>query len=550
MKTARNVLLRLMIMNALFASKATAAGVAVFKDQPYMEDRSAEPVVYARVLESAPTVVRLDVGGREAIYDGTRYAGRIDVSQLPENVRSDKDIAACEKVLADLKAFVSRFPKAAPVLKVYIDGYSSALTRLQRGEVRMGGKWISAAEYAAMVEQQMKAEAQRKEEERIDAEKQRVRRAAEAAYAKEQRSKGLEQYKGEWLPLVEVQARKKRDEQTNAVSDTIQGRSILKAEYVVNQILPHGALIRPVRGTMKTKGLALEVAYLRDINPKTAAEGDQYAGNLYWSGTYTYETVEGTKSTINAFSLELDSAEQIVRQLLYPSPTTSANASQDKHEERGKAAPRPEMKVLEGASASGSGFFVGQEGFFVTNAHVVEGAKQIEVFYNGKAFPAEIVKMVKVSDLALLKVPLNVSGFEIEEMDASPGNEVFAIGYPQPMIQGLEAKITKGIISSSKGLNDDDTRYQIDAAIQPGNSGGPLCNTHGKLVGVAVSTLNQLAIAARTGSIPQNVNYAIKASEVLALLRSKSINQGTGPLASTEPPITQAARKSALVIIR
>ena len=82
----------------------------------------------------------------------------------------------------------------------------------------------------------------------------------------------------------------------------------------------------------------------------------------------------------------------------------------------------------------------------------------------------------KAADLALLKIDLKVDGLAIESTEAKPGIDVFAVGFPRPNVQGLAAKVTKGVISSSKGMNDDDTIYQIDTAIQPGNSGGPLCS--------------------------------------------------------------------------
>ena len=133
------------------------------------------------------------------------------------------------------------------------------------------------------------------------------------------------------------------------------------------------------------------------------------------------------------------------------------------------------------------------------------------------------------------------------DRDAEIGEDVFAYGFPNPEYQGIELKITKGIISSSKGYQDDETRYQIDAAIQPGNSGGPLCDKAGRLVGVVVSALDQIAVAERTGTIPQNVNYAIKASEVLAVLRQKGVS-GEG---SAKPEgHTSVVSATGLVIVK
>lgn len=98
------------------------------------------------------------------------------------------------------------------------------------------------------------------------------------------------------------------------------------------------------------------------------------------------------------------------------------------------------------------------------------------------------------------------------------GRDVFTLGFPNVDLQGFSPKLTKGVVSGLNGIQDDPSCFQISAAIQPGNSGGPLINNDGCVVGMINSKLNDLATAKLTGSLPQNVNYAVKSAYILPLL--------------------------------
>lgn len=532
----------------------SGAGIAVFKEQPYHSDSSATPVIYAKVLDSVPTAVRFDLGGKEASYDRSKFVTNIDIPEFPEYLRSEQEAAPLRQWHDNLKSFAERFPKTSKILQPYIESYSKALARLQNGEVRYSGSWISASAYAVILKKHQEEEAMQKQQAMAYAEEMRIQQGKRESYAKAQREKGLEEYKGQWLSASEVRKLIEEDKKRTVVWDKIQMKSIFDSEYEIFQVLDNGVLFKPISGNVKQGGLALDIAYLSGVNTNTAAVGDQYIGDLFWCGTYSYHTKGGRDTTVNSYCLKKEAAIQKVGEILFGNPENSGDSSVANSPPKRNSPNSDIPEPLKGALSSGSGFFVGNEGYFITNAHVVEGANDVKIYYSGKTLEAEIIKVSKVADLALMKVPLQITGLEIEEIEAAPGDDVLAIGYPQPTIQGLEAKVTKGVISSSKGLDEDDTRFQIDAAVQPGNSGGPLCNSNGTLVGVVVAALNQIAVAARTGSIPQNVNYAIKASEVIALLRTKSVNYQTGQSESktsaNSSPITQAVKKSALVIVR
>jgi S1-C subfamily serine protease len=210
----------------------------------------------------------------------------------------------------------------------------------------------------------------------------------------------------------------------------------------------------------------------------------------------------------------------------------------------------PIPECIRAAKKTGSGFFVGHEGYFVTNAHVVDAANKVYVFLDDMKVPAKIVHTGRTADLAILKTDKIVLGFALKDQDVEAGTDVFAIGFPNPDVQGLDPKVTKGVISGTKGLENDDTKFQIDAAIQPGNSGGPLCDYNGNLVGVVVETLNSKFMIQTKGVIPQNVNYAIKASELAAFLRSRSVNsEAPAPVVGAEGGLRTAIGKAALVIV-
>jgi S1-C subfamily serine protease len=172
--------------------------------------------------------------------------------------------------------------------------------------------------------------------------------------------------------------------------------------------------------------------------------------------------------------------------------------------------------------AIGSGFFVTKDGYLLTNHHVVQEARKIEVKYRGQTYQAKVAAEDETNDLAVLKV----EGADFESLSISPkpsvdlGQEVFTIGFPNIQAQGVEPKYTDGKISSLKGMQDDPSEYQISVPVQPGNSGGPLCDVNGQVVGVIVARLNDLAMLEAVGVVPQNVNYAVKVSHALRLLQN------------------------------
>lgn len=175
--------------------------------------------------------------------------------------------------------------------------------------------------------------------------------------------------------------------------------------------------------------------------------------------------------------------------------------------------------------ASGTGFAVSASGYFVTNHHVIEGCIKTNILFEGNAIAAAIITVDMVNDLALLKASLTPNSvFKISNDNPHLLGDIYVAGYPYGNSLSSSIKVTKGIVSSLVGIGNNSSVFQIDAAIQPGNSGGPIVDPNGNVVGVAVASLDQKAIFERFGALPQNTNFGIKSTVLTNLLKSNSIN--------------------------
>ena len=172
-------------------------------------------------------------------------------------------------------------------------------------------------------------------------------------------------------------------------------------------------------------------------------------------------------------------------------------------------------------AGNGSGVIISKSGYIITNHHVIEDADEIEVEFilndEVQKFNAEIVQVDKTNDLAILKIfDMNFDGVEelpynFKTRSSDVGTKVYAFGYPMALsIMGKEMKVTDGMISSKTGFDGNITTYQITAPIQGGNSGGPLFDEKGNLIGINSSGIRK--------DIADNVAYSIKTSYVLNLI--------------------------------
>lgn len=164
---------------------------------------------------------------------------------------------------------------------------------------------------------------------------------------------------------------------------------------------------------------------------------------------------------------------------------------------------------------SGTGFVVSTGGHIVTNHHVIDGCVgDIKGNLTGEA--AMVLRVVSSdanNDLALLQAPSTTTFKDfarIRDRSIRSGDSVVAIGFPYHGILTSDFSVTTGIVSSLSGMRNDSRFLQISAPVQPGNSGGPLFDGTGQVVGVVTGKIPALRIAVATGNIPENINFAIK----------------------------------------
>lgn len=175
--------------------------------------------------------------------------------------------------------------------------------------------------------------------------------------------------------------------------------------------------------------------------------------------------------------------------------------------------------------ATGTGFFISNDGYMLTNSHVIKGSSNISIILNGKSVSATLIDHDPNNDIALLKVDEVVEVLPIElKKKTKQGTEIAVLGYPNIGLQGNEQKATFGYINANSGIQGDTRYFQIDSPIQPGNSGSPMVNDQGVVIGIASASLNQSAAISATGTLAQNVNYAVKIAYALPMLINHGVN--------------------------
>lgn len=186
----------------------------------------------------------------------------------------------------------------------------------------------------------------------------------------------------------------------------------------------------------------------------------------------------------------------------------------------------PKTSIKSEELYTGTAFFINRDGYLLTNNHVINECTTIQIKTSESlTLSAKNIIASKEDDLAVLKVDLSPRDYAEFRLEKSPrqGETVITYGFPLTGLLSSTGNVTSGIITSLTGLGDNTRQMQISTAIQPGNSGGPLVDETGLVVGVVVAKLNALAVSKVTSDIPQNVNFAIRASNATSLLEAKGI---------------------------
>jgi S1-C subfamily serine protease len=208
-----------------------------------------------------------------------------------------------------------------------------------------------------------------------------------------------------------------------------------------------------------------------------------------------------------------------------PGPSAQAELPRDKPPPLA-----PGERAARRAVSSGTGFVVAARRI-MTNHHVIDGCVEVAArLPDGRELPARVLASDATRDLALLST----------EAEAGPilpfrgaanirrGEGVVTYGFPLAGLLSSGPTLTTGEVSALAGLADNPRHIQISAPVQPGNSGGPLLDMRGQVIGVVVSKLNAGQVARQTGDIPQNVNFAVKHTEALDFLREQNVTVTPG----------------------
>jgi len=298
------------------------------------------------------------------------------------------------------------------------------------------------------------------------------------------------------------------------------------------------------------QGVAKDYKQALDWYAKAAEQGDAYAqsnlGVMYETGQGVVQDYVQAHTWYNlAASQGLDIARKnrdIIEQRMTPQQIAEAQRLAREWKPRSAVAqgapserpsPAPSTPSPSKLASSGTGFYISADGHVLTNAHVVDECSSLAVESIGKpAVEARLVASDARNDLAVIQTKgraRRTAAFRAGSV--RQGESVVVYGFPLSGAIASTGNATAGNVSALAGLRDDTRMLQISAPVQPGNSGGPLMDMTGAVVGVVVGKLNAAKVMEVTGDIPQNINFAIKAHVARGFLESHGVEYETAPKA-------------------
>jgi TPR repeat protein len=281
---------------------------------------------------------------------------------------------------------------------------------------------------------------------------------------------------------------------------------------------------------------------------KAAEQGYAYAQNnlglLYENGQgvlkddimayalFNLAAVQGNEEARNNRALlktkmsqdQIAEARRLSRQLLAKIESTI----NDKATEPDDTATEPDYIIQESHQIknTGTGFVINTDAHIVTNHHVISDCKRIEIINSTINSRATVLFLDEINDLAVIKsnTPVSSYAFLRGGRGVRVGENIITVGYPLGTILGESVKVTTGNISAVTGFDNDTTIMQITAPIQLGNSGGPVLDMSGNVVGIVSSKINELGVKKATGLLLQNINFAIKSQTLQIFLDAHQID--------------------------
>lgn len=248
---------------------------------------------------------------------------------------------------------------------------------------------------------------------------------------------------------------------------------------------------------------------------------DRTSADMFQASKYLEVNIRGNK-----YSFELSGTRKMFDAVLNcVSAEVSDDSPHNSNASSGSGSSGASVPEPDDIIHTGTGFFVAPDKV-VTNNHVIEKCTQVNVgTASDGVLSATILHTDKQNDLAVLslKPSTHKDVATFRQAGTRVGDQVAVFGFPLAGTLSASGSLTSGNVSSLAGMGEDILLYQISAPIQPGNSGGPLLDTAGNVIGVTSMKLNEIATAKQIGTIPQNVNFAIKASVVTSFLEAHSI---------------------------
>jgi S1-C subfamily serine protease len=310
------------------------------------------------------------------------------------------------------------------------------------------------------------------------------------------------------------------------------------------------------------KHLALQQA-LQDLGFLPPGPNDGVYGRVTRAGIVTWQSARGRQVTgvlgdLDALALEGEISTR--------AQTIAGGFGRSRTETPGEgSAPKasPSRVVLGEPSrpptaepklaATGTAFAINKGGEFLTNYHVVKGCSSVRLRVAGAEQPGTIAYTDDRNDLALVRTRVNgIEPLRFREggKGIRPADGVVALGFPYDGLLATSPQVTTGTVSALAGMNDDTRELQLTAPIQPGNSGGPLLDFSGNVVGIVSSRINALAVAEATGTLPQNINFAIKSAIIQEFLEAHRVDYATGQsLTKLDPAdVGEMATKSTVLL--
>ena len=277
---------------------------------------------------------------------------------------------------------------------------------------------------------------------------------------------------------------------------------------------PKGYTYTKIEYTFDTKKKSLYADYVW-FHKKKRDNYSKYVQIKEWYDDFVIYSYPDYDGTLYKFNMVTGETKPINKKNDYPIACKKISTIAEKPKKK-KIKPSPDDNKIVPAG-SGSGFFVSREGHAITNYHVIEGCDINKLTFKGSQSEVKVLAVDKVNDIAILKSNKRPDViFPVSDEDVSLLEDVIVAGFPLGKQISSAIKTHKGVVTALAGAGDNYSFFQTDAAINQGNSGGPILNQKGNVVGIAVATWVEKGV--------QGVHFGIKSSTLKTFASANGLN--------------------------